>query len=222
MRVTHVTQTRRGAVITQTRRGAVIVVTVAAGLLILVAAAYGCVPQRGSIVVEGPTGGPSSTIVGDGDSTTRHFNSWCEQPTDAAYAADGDTVTFTIDAVQEGDVSLNCPEADNELPNDTTYIYLENDDVYDWNDSAGYWDFTAGDGVGCYHDNANPILQGSFTYNGGKQTESFTLSATTENTHDDDFVAEPGEDASVLCVGENVSKGSDAVSIFAPLVVTNV
>lgn len=228
---------------TNALRGLILTVTTAAVLLLSAAVVWACVPQVGTLEAESRQNdsevntAEEDVVVADGDPDTRHFKSWCRDhgghPVDAVHAGidddDEDDIRVTVNESTVDQVNGECPDQTSSLPEGETFIYVENDDVYVWDDGDdpdaaytydGFWDFEDGPGVGCYHSDANPVEQDTFHYDGtGQESHSFDLTkgGQTWDTNDP-----PGDEASVLCVGEDVAKGSDAVAIFAPLVVTEV
>lgn len=191
-------------------------------------------------------------IVGDGDSypnPTRHHNSWCGDegghPTEAVYAEDGAMLEVTIREAKKDEVASGCPIQDNQLPEGDNNIFLENgdgagdEDVYEWTDDTdggtypgGYWEFGAATaGVGCYHDDADPIdqMENVNVDGNGDGSETFYLTANTPNDWADpggdarqsNQNPDPGDGASVLCVGDDLD-AQEPVAIFAPVVVTSV
>lgn len=173
-------------------------------------------------------------------------------PVDAVWAGQGDTLDIEVAEAAASAVvggPDNCPETANKLPTagvtDGTFIYLENGkadgtspNVYEWDETNnpgghynnGFWNFADGDGRGCYPPDRDPIEQtvganpSPFTVNSnGSGTAEIDLQVFQTN----DFTGttgspDPGDGASVLCVGENVSQHGDARAIFAPVVVTSV
>lgn len=250
------------------RRATIVTGLTAAGLLLLTALAFACVPQRGRMdlnnndtgtdprfdteVNASADSGSTDWIVGDGDPTTDHFESWCGDegghPVEAVWAHDGDELKVEVQAATADEVAAGCPDSDNKLPTagdgtgDNTWIYLENGDnnpddeanVYEWDETNnpgghyddGFWNFDKGPGKGCYPDDRDPINQNP---NGGA---SFRVDSNGDGTHTFDLIAaktndfdgspgnpDPGDGASVLCVGDETVENNGEKAIFAPVVV---
>lgn len=229
-------------------RGVVLAVAITGVLLLSAAAVWACVPQRGTLEVvseENATEVNSAVedvIVGDGNSNTDHWESWCEDhgghPVDAVEAGLQDQITVTINDSTADQVNGECPDPDDpdestsSLPSGTTFIYMNDGNAYIWQDGDdasstnyqydGFWNFdpdqVAKDTPGCYKDGQDPVEQDTFQYDGsGQKSHTFTL---TEGNQDWNTNT-PGENASVLCVGTEAGI-ADEVGIFAPVVVTSV
>lgn len=207
-------------------------------------------PSNSTATNAGQSSASGGDIVGDGNPLTQHVNSWCGDvgghPTSAVYAADGDTLELDVRAAVADEVAPGCPVQDNQLPPDND-IWLENGhgssgaDVYEWDETSnpaiypnGFWNQGGGDGTGCYNSagGADPVKQGTISVgSNGSGSTTFELetdhptlgSGNTNTDQNDDGPGsnEPGDGASLLCVGDDLDD-DDPEAIFAPVVVTQV
>lgn len=171
------------------RRSTTLIAGAAGAAVLSAGVAWACVPQRGTLEAEvtssddaGNVGTEVDTavkdvVVGDGDSGTKHHNSWCGDhgghPISALYAANGDEITVTVGPAEKGEIDADdpCPANDSQLDEGTNYVWVENgikndkEDVYEWVTDAegnepnfdysphgGFWAFldseTDDDGIG--------------------------------------------------------------------------
>lgn len=194
--------------------------SVVALVLALASVASACIVWKGKLTVDpAPTGRTNGNTV-IGKETQQHAYCAGGEPTTAATAKNGESITYTVAATASGDP---CYSTTNKLSANTTYeVRILNESgngtrytgwPYTRSSSTSTWVWTSGSG--CYNGGTWGDLQGTFTTNassGGSLTANLNLASNNINGTND---------ASEVCVGRSVNPGSNA-GIFAPLQVVSV